>query len=120
MTSHREPARPARVAGPAPARRAGPPAAAPGSRPSTGPGRPPAVLRAAADVVPQPAGPDSPSTWSRWPLRLRGPLDGAALAAGVDALIARHEILRTRYALGGPTPVQVDRPAAAAACRWST
>ncbi|WP_433385384.1 non-ribosomal peptide synthase/polyketide synthase [Micromonospora sp. KLBMP9576] len=44
-------------------------------------------------------------------LRLRGPLDRAALARAWDALIARHEILRTRYALADLTPVQViDEP----------
>ena len=31
-------------------------------------------------------------------LRLRGPLDADALGRALDALVARHEILRTRYA----------------------
>ncbi|GFJ82573.1 non-ribosomal peptide synthetase [Phytohabitans houttuyneae] len=43
-------------------------------------------------------------------LRLRGPLDAGALAAAWNALLARHEILRTRYALAGATPVQVIDP----------
>ncbi|SCL70738.1 non-ribosomal peptide synthetase [Micromonospora peucetia] len=44
-------------------------------------------------------------------LRLRGPLDRAALTRAWDALIARHEILRTRYELADLTPVQViDEP----------
>ncbi|MFJ1709069.1 amino acid adenylation domain-containing protein, partial [Kitasatospora sp. NPDC088346] len=46
-------------------------------------------------------------------LRLRGVLDTTALAAAVDALTARHEILRTRYALDGEEPVQIVDPARA-------
>ncbi|MFG3712381.1 amino acid adenylation domain-containing protein, partial [Micromonospora sp. NPDC047730] len=45
-------------------------------------------------------------------LRLRGRLDGAALGRALDALVARHEILRTRYALAGTQPVQVIDPPA--------
>ncbi|MEV4615580.1 condensation domain-containing protein, partial [Kitasatospora sp. NPDC049258] len=45
-------------------------------------------------------------------LRLRGELDTAALAAAVDGLVARHEILRTRYGLAGEEPVQLIDPAA--------
>ncbi|OLF05233.1 hypothetical protein BLA60_36860 [Actinophytocola xinjiangensis] len=44
------------------------------------------------------------------PLRLRGRLDAEALGAAWDALVARHEILRTRYTLDGVTPVQVIDP----------
>ncbi|WP_118135836.1 non-ribosomal peptide synthetase [Oceanicella sp. SM1341] len=41
-------------------------------------------------------------------LRLTGPLDRAALTRALGALVARHETLRTRYALGpGEAPVQV-------------
>ncbi|WP_371495233.1 amino acid adenylation domain-containing protein [Kitasatospora sp. NBC_00374] len=46
-------------------------------------------------------------------LRLHGPLDTAALAAAVDGLTARHEILRTRYTLDGEEPVQIVDPARA-------
>ncbi|MET0396369.1 MAG: amino acid adenylation domain-containing protein, partial [Longimicrobiaceae bacterium] len=40
-------------------------------------------------------------------LRLRGPLDPAALRAGLDALVARHETLRTTFSEQGGVPVQV-------------
>ncbi|MBT2491914.1 amino acid adenylation domain-containing protein [Streptomyces sp. ISL-96] len=44
-------------------------------------------------------------------LRLRGPLDADALGRAWQALLDRHEILRTRYALDGEEPVQViDAP----------
>ncbi|MFF0123354.1 amino acid adenylation domain-containing protein, partial [Micromonospora arida] len=45
-------------------------------------------------------------------LRLHGPLDADALGRALDALVARHEILRTRYALAGTSPVQVIDPPA--------
>ncbi|HZI46608.1 MAG TPA: condensation domain-containing protein, partial [Pyrinomonadaceae bacterium] len=38
--------------------------------------------------------------------RLRGPLDAAALAAAFDALITRHESLRTIFPVGDDGPVQ--------------
>jgi len=44
--------------------------------------------------------------------RLRGPLDVAALEAGLTALVARHESLRTSFALVDGHPVQVIAPAA--------
>ncbi len=40
-------------------------------------------------------------------LRLRGALDAGALSAAVDALAARHESLRTRFADGGDGPLQI-------------
>ncbi|WP_328849834.1 non-ribosomal peptide synthase/polyketide synthase [Micromonospora zamorensis] len=43
-------------------------------------------------------------------LRLRGQLDADALGRALDTLVARHEILRTRYALAGTAPVQVIDP----------
>ncbi|MFC8361396.1 amino acid adenylation domain-containing protein [Streptomyces griseorubiginosus] len=44
-------------------------------------------------------------------LRLRGPLDTGALSRAWQALLERHEILRTRYSLAGDEPVQViDAP----------
>ncbi|MDH6626474.1 amino acid adenylation domain-containing protein [Streptomyces sp. LBL] len=44
-------------------------------------------------------------------LRLRGRLDPAALERAFDEVCARHEILRTRYAMDGDEPVQIiDEP----------
>ncbi|GHF91130.1 non-ribosomal peptide synthetase [Kitasatospora xanthocidica] len=44
-------------------------------------------------------------------LHLRGPLDHRALHTALDALPARHEVLRTRYPVVGDEPVQlVDEP----------
>src|SRR3954465_8675013 len=44
--------------------------------------------------------------------RLRGPLDTAALGAAFDALVARHEALRTCFGEGGGRPVQRVLPPA--------
>ncbi|MEU2355879.1 amino acid adenylation domain-containing protein, partial [Streptomyces misionensis] len=44
-------------------------------------------------------------------LRLTGPLDEAALRRAVDAVAARHEILRTRYDFAAGRPVQLVDPA---------
>jgi amino acid adenylation domain-containing protein len=44
--------------------------------------------------------------------RLRGPLDGQALAAALSALAARHETLRTVFSVVDGAPVQVIRPPA--------
>ncbi|MET0395249.1 MAG: non-ribosomal peptide synthase/polyketide synthase, partial [Longimicrobiaceae bacterium] len=44
-------------------------------------------------------------------LRLRGALDAAALRAGLDALVRRHETLRTTFAERDGAPVQVIHPA---------
>ncbi|MCY1015549.1 non-ribosomal peptide synthase/polyketide synthase [Pyxidicoccus sp. MSG2] len=43
--------------------------------------------------------------------RLTGPLDAVALRKGLDALVQRHEVLRTTYADVGGQPVQVVAPA---------
>ncbi|HEU4884412.1 MAG TPA: amino acid adenylation domain-containing protein [Longimicrobium sp.] len=51
----------------------------------------------------------------RAPLRLRGALDGAALARALDGIVARHEALRTTFAAVDGVPEQ--RIAPAAACR---
>jgi acyl carrier protein len=40
-------------------------------------------------------------------LRLRGALDAGALSAALDALVARHEILRTRFTDDGGGPLQI-------------
>ncbi|MFF8425152.1 amino acid adenylation domain-containing protein [Streptomyces sp. NPDC016566] len=55
--------------------------------------------------------PDSPEYLLPMAYRLRGTLDVDALRRAVDALAARHEILRTRYALDGTEPRQVIDPA---------
>jgi len=44
-------------------------------------------------------------------LRIRGPLDGARLEAALNALVARHETLRTTIAERDGRPVQVVGPA---------
>ncbi|MDT9701576.1 non-ribosomal peptide synthetase, partial [Streptomyces sp. P17] len=55
--------------------------------------------------------PDSPEYLVPLVLRLRGALDTEALGRAWQALLERHEILRTRYALDGDEPVQViDEP----------
>ena len=47
-------------------------------------------------------------------MAIRGPLDAAALDRALDALIARHEALRTRLVAGQDShPVQVIDPAGA-------
>ncbi|WP_318201604.1 non-ribosomal peptide synthetase [Streptomyces sp. SCL15-4] len=43
--------------------------------------------------------------------RLRGPLDAVALGRAWDAMVERHEILRTRHVLNGTEPEQVVDPA---------
>ncbi len=47
-----------------------------------------------------------------WSVRLRGPLDTAALAAAFTRVTERHEVLRTRFRLRGDAPVQVVLPPA--------
>ncbi|WP_406095437.1 amino acid adenylation domain-containing protein [Streptomyces sp. NBC_01013] len=55
--------------------------------------------------------PDSPEYLVPLALRLRGHLDTTALDRAWNGFLARHEILRTRYALDGTEPVQIiDRP----------
>ncbi|MGZ3145669.1 amino acid adenylation domain-containing protein [Lentzea chajnantorensis] len=44
--------------------------------------------------------------------RLRGPLDVTALERAWEHVVARHEVLRTRYAVNGTEPVQVIDPPA--------
>jgi amino acid adenylation domain-containing protein len=57
--------------------------------------------------------PDQPA-YNEWnAVRLRGPLDQGALARAIDALVQRHDALRTRVALRDEAPVQVIGPPAA-------
>ncbi|MFV2117671.1 amino acid adenylation domain-containing protein, partial [Streptomyces sp. Act-28] len=56
--------------------------------------------------------PDSTEYLVPLAFRLRGTLDVPALERAWDALIARHEILRTRYALVGGEPAQIIDPPA--------
>ncbi|WP_434634922.1 amino acid adenylation domain-containing protein [Chromobacterium sp. CV08] len=57
--------------------------------------------------------PDSTAYHIPLALRLRGPLDAAALQAALAALVERHEILRTQYDLIDGEPCQLIRPEAA-------
>ncbi|MBV9773170.1 MAG: amino acid adenylation domain-containing protein, partial [Gemmatimonadetes bacterium] len=56
--------------------------------------------------------PGSPAYNMPSPLRLRGALDVAALRASLDALVARHETLRTTFSERDGAPVQVIHAAA--------
>ncbi|EPH43046.1 non-ribosomal peptide synthetase [Streptomyces aurantiacus] len=51
-----------------------------------------------------------------WPLRLTGRLDVAALRAALTALVARHEVLRTRFVGVDGEPVQVIDPPVTLEC----
>ncbi|WP_316775280.1 non-ribosomal peptide synthetase [Streptomyces sasae] len=55
--------------------------------------------------------PESPEYLVPVALRLRGALDRTALSRAWNRLLVRHEILRTRYAMVGPEPVQLIDPA---------
>ncbi|MEW5928183.1 MAG: non-ribosomal peptide synthase/polyketide synthase, partial [Gemmatimonadota bacterium] len=55
--------------------------------------------------------PGSPAYNLPFALRMRGPLDPAALRAGLDALAGRHETLRTTLEERDGEPVQVVHPA---------
>ncbi len=61
--------------------------------------------------------PDSPTYNMASGLRLHGPLDAAALKRSLDALVRRHEVLRTVFREQGGTPVQVVEPGGAAALK---
>ncbi|HST60055.1 MAG TPA: condensation domain-containing protein, partial [Longimicrobium sp.] len=54
--------------------------------------------------------PDSPAYNMPFPLRLRGALELPVLRASLDALVRRHETLRTTFAEQGGVPVQVVHP----------
>ncbi|HEX2190628.1 MAG TPA: condensation domain-containing protein, partial [Longimicrobiaceae bacterium] len=61
--------------------------------------------------------PESPAYNMAVALRLRGRLDAGVLRRSLDALVRRHESLRTVFAVRGGQPVQVVREAGAAALR---
>ena len=52
--------------------------------------------------------PGSPTPWNRCAVSIRGPLDLDRLRASLEALLERHEILRTRYEMiaGLSDPIQ--------------
>src|SRR5437868_8884698 len=54
--------------------------------------------------------PGSPAYHLVAALRLRGPLDLSGLYGSLDAIIYRHETLRTTFADGPDGPVQVVHP----------
>jgi natural product biosynthesis luciferase-like monooxygenase protein/amino acid adenylation domain-containing protein len=56
--------------------------------------------------------PDSPFYNMPYALGLSGPIDVAAMEAGIGALLRRHESLRTVFRAGDDGPVQVVAPAA--------
>ncbi|MFI1016458.1 amino acid adenylation domain-containing protein [Streptomyces sp. NPDC020965] len=60
--------------------------------------------------------PDSVDYTIVWPLRLLGPLDVPALRRAVDGVVARHEVLRTRFTGVAGEPVQIIDPAGAVPC----
>src|SRR5205085_5853438 len=45
-----------------------------------------------------------------WAVRLRGPVDVAALERALTEVVRRHETLRTRFALDDGQPMQVVDP----------
>ena len=71
-------------------------------QPTRAPGDSAAVLvRAGAVLVRRPAHAGNLAYNFSWPLRLRGPLDTAALERALAEVVRRHEALRTRFARGG-------------------
>ena len=61
-------------------------------------------------LLPNKAAYNIPTVW-----RLRGQLDALALERSLNELVARHETLRTRFALSEDAPVQVIGPPSAVA-----
>jgi amino acid adenylation domain-containing protein len=56
--------------------------------------------------------PGSTAYTVRWATRIAGPLNVPALQKALDAVVARHEVLRTTYPSAGGRPVQAIAPAA--------
>jgi len=69
-----------------------------------------AVIRAATSVVSEPNGAGQCGLQHLGRLQLRGPLDLPALEKAVNAIVARHEILRTSFAVSKNEPVQIINP----------
>ena len=61
-------------------------------------------------LLPDKAAYNIPTVW-----RLRGELDALALERSLNELVARHEMLRTRFVLSGDAPTQVIEPPGAVA-----
>ncbi|MEO7387405.1 MAG: amino acid adenylation domain-containing protein, partial [Gammaproteobacteria bacterium] len=51
--------------------------------------------------------PGTPAFHLHWLLRIRGPLDRVALQAALDAVVARHDVLRTTFAERSGVPEQI-------------
>jgi len=64
--------------------------------------------------------PGSPAYNIPMALRLTGVLDQDALAQSLDAVIARHEVLRTRFELVDGRPRQLIEAEAHIQCKWWT
>jgi non-ribosomal peptide synthetase component F len=58
--------------------------------------------------------PGNPALNIMYPVRLRGPLDAAALSRAVDEVVRRHDSLRTTFAVADGGLVQVVHPAGTA------
>lgn len=56
--------------------------------------------------------PDDSGNHILWCVRLRGPIDAAALAWAFTRVAGRHDVLRARFRLDGDRPVQVVPPPA--------
>ncbi|MEM7202369.1 MAG: amino acid adenylation domain-containing protein [Planctomycetota bacterium] len=63
-------------------------------------------------------GEDDSALHLRYLLRLRGPLDREALAASLEAIVRRHEILRTSFRLADGQPVQAVGEAPPQVLEW--
>ena len=59
--------------------------------------------------------PDKTPYLIAWAIRIRGPLDAAALKFSLNDIVQRHEVFRTRYVATGGEPVQMVAPEAGVA-----